>query len=34
MRQEEKAALTGAQIRAARALLGWSATDLSQRSAV
>jgi transcriptional regulator with XRE-family HTH domain len=34
MRQEQKPALTGAQIRAARALLGWSASDLSQRSAV
>jgi len=34
MRQDPMPSLTGAQIRAARALLGWSATDLSQRSAV
>jgi transcriptional regulator with XRE-family HTH domain len=34
MRQEEKRQLTGAQIRAARALLQWSANELSRQSAV
>ena len=31
---QEKKPLTGSQIRAARALLGWTAQDLAHRSAV
>ena len=34
MRQDEKKPLTNSQIRAARALLGWTANDLSRQSAV
>jgi hypothetical protein len=34
MRQDEKKPLTNSQIRAARALLGWTANELSRQSAV
>jgi transcriptional regulator with XRE-family HTH domain len=34
MRQDRKPALTSPQIRAARALIRWTAEDLSRRSAV
>jgi ribosome-binding protein aMBF1 (putative translation factor) len=34
MSQEQKSTLTSAQIRAARALIKWSAEDLSQKSSV
>jgi hypothetical protein len=34
MRQDEKKPLTNSQIRAARALIGWTANDLSRQSAV
>jgi hypothetical protein len=34
MRQGEKKPLTNSQIRAARALLGWTASELSRQSAV
>jgi transcriptional regulator with XRE-family HTH domain len=34
MRQDEKKPLTSFQIRAARALLGWTASELSRQSAV
>jgi hypothetical protein len=34
MRQDEKKPLTNSQIKAARALLGWTANELSRQSAV
>ena len=34
MRQDEKKPLTNSQIKAARALLGWTASELSRQSAV